>query len=110
MRMALQLVHSDICGPISPISESGKRYIINFIDDFSRKCWTFLLTEKSEALQAFKEFKAGVERESGQPLVCLRTDRGGEYCSKAFEEFCRDNGIKRQLTAAYTPIKATEKH
>ncbi|CAA7016056.1 unnamed protein product [Microthlaspi erraticum] len=99
----LQLVHSDICGPISPISESGKRYIINFIDDFSRKCWTFLLTEKSEAFQVFKEFKAAAERESGQQLVCLRTDRGGEYSSKAFEEFCRENGIKRQLTAAYTP-------
>ncbi|CAA7040777.1 unnamed protein product [Microthlaspi erraticum] len=99
----LQLVHSDICGPISPISESGKRYILNFIDDFSRKCWTYLLSEKSEALAVFKEFKAAVERELGEKLVCLRTDRGGEYNSKAFEAFCKETGIKRQLTAAYTP-------
>jgi len=99
----LELVHSDICGPISPISESGKRYIINFIDDFSRKCWTYFLNEKSEALRVFKEFKVAAERETGEWLICLRTDRGGEYNSRAFQDFCVDNGIKRQLTAAYTP-------
>ena len=44
-----------------------------------------------------------MERELGQTLACLRTDRGGEFCSKEFDEFCRTNGIKRQLTAAYTP-------
>lgn len=60
----LQLVHSDICGPITPTSESGKRYIINFIDDFSRKCWTYVMSEKSEALKLFKEFKSAAERET----------------------------------------------
>ena len=99
----LELIHSDICGPISPTSESGKRYIINFIDDFSRKCWTFFLVEKSEALKVFKEFKVAAEREVGELLVCLRTDRGGEFNSKAFQDFCVENGIKRQLTTAYTP-------
>ena len=99
----LELVHSDICGPISPISESGKRYIINFIDDHSRKCWTYFLAEKSEAFKVFKEFKTAVEREAGVLLVCLRTDRGGEYNSKAFQDYCAETCIKRQLTAAYTP-------
>ncbi|GKA37146.1 retrovirus-related pol polyprotein from transposon TNT 1-94 [Tanacetum coccineum] len=58
----LQLVHSDICGPITPQSSSQKRYIINFIDDFSRKCWSYFLTEKSQALETFKKFKALVEK------------------------------------------------
>lgn len=35
--------------------------------------------------------------------MCLRTDRGGEYNSTAFVEYCKESGIKRQLTAAYTP-------
>lgn len=99
----LELVHSDICGPITPTSTSKKRYIINFIDDFSRKCWSFFISEKSEALQTFKEFKAAVERELGQPLICLRTDRGGEYNSTEFQNYCKKNRIKRQLTVAYTP-------
>lgn len=45
----LELVYSYICGLITVASESEKRFIINFIDDYSRKCWTFFLTEKSEA-------------------------------------------------------------
>lgn len=99
----LELVHTDICGPIAPTSASGKRYIINFIDDYSRKCWTSFLTEKSEAFKSFKEFRTAAERESGELLVCLRSDRGGEYNSRAFQQYCVDNGIKRQLTTAYTP-------
>lgn len=43
----LQLVHSDICGPINPSSNRGKRYLITFIDDFSRKTWVYFLQEKS---------------------------------------------------------------
>lgn len=99
----LQLIHTDICGPITPVSESGKRYIINFIDEFNRKCWIYILSEKYEALRTFKEFKAMAERETGLSLGCLRLDRGGEFNSAAFQDYCRENGIKRQLTAAYTP-------
>ena len=35
----LQLSHADICGPITPISLSNRRYLIIFIDDYSRKIW-----------------------------------------------------------------------
>ena len=33
----------------------------------------------------------------------LRTDNGGEFCSKEFEEFCKKCGISRQKTTPYTP-------
>ena len=45
----LQLLHADICGPIKPISNGKKRYLITFIDDFSRKTWVYFLMEKSKA-------------------------------------------------------------
>lgn len=99
----LQLVHSDICGPITPASNSNKRYILSFIDDFSRKTWVYFLHEKSEAFVAFKNFKACVEKEISAYITCLRTDRGGEFNSNEFVEFCKTHGISRQLTAAYTP-------
>ena len=99
----LQLIHSDLCGPITPPSNSQKRYLISFIDDFSRKTWIYFVLEKSEAFHIFKEFKAFVEKQSGNFIKCLRTDRGGEYNSIEFKEFCKENGIKRQLTTAYTP-------
>lgn len=99
----LQLVHADICGPVKPESNSRKRYMITFIDDFSRRCWVYFLSEKSEAFVAFKKFKNYAEKESGSLVCCLRTDRGGEFTSNEFNDFCSSNGIKRQLTASYTP-------
>lgn len=72
----LQLVHSDLCGPITPESSSEMRYIITFIDDFSRKCWVDFLSEKSQALDAFKKFKALVERETCSDQVLEIRQRG----------------------------------
>jgi len=94
----LQLVHADICGPMTPISNIKKRYLLTFIDDFSRKTWIYFLTEKSEAFSAFKNFKIHVEKEVESLIGGLRTDRGGE-----FTNFCCENGIRRQLTTSYTP-------
>ena len=99
----LQLVHADICRPIKPISNSKKRCLITFIDDFSRKTWVYFLLEKSDAFITFKNYKSHVEKETGSSIRCLRTDRGGEFTSHEFRDFCKEIGIWRQLTAAYTP-------
>jgi transposase InsO family protein len=99
----LQLVHADICGPITPISKSKKRYLISFIDDFSRKTWVYFLVEKSEAFITFKSYKNRVEKETGSSIRGLRTDRGGEFTSQEFNNFCNESGIRRQLTASFTP-------
>ena len=98
----LKLLHSDICGPISPISNSHKRYLLTFIDDFSRKIWVVFLTEKSDTFRMFQLFKTKVEKETGTSIRGLRTDRGGEFTSTEFIDFCATNGIHHQLTAAYT--------
>lgn len=47
----LELIHSDICGPINPISNRDKKYLITFIDDYTRKTWVYFLQEKFEALR-----------------------------------------------------------
>lgn len=97
------MVHSDICGPITPTSNGNKRYFISFIDDYSRKTWVYFLQAKSEAFATFKSFKALVENEAGRAIKVLRTDRGGEFNSQEFSNFCEMNGIRRQLIVAYTP-------
>ncbi|CAJ2658384.1 unnamed protein product [Trifolium pratense] len=99
----LELVHSDICGPLNPKSNGGNRYFITFTDDLTRKTWTYFMQEKSSAFELFKRFKSLVEKESGCLIKCLRTNRGGEFTSAMFNDFCSSQGIKRQLTAAYTP-------
>ncbi|RYA47095.1 hypothetical protein DD606_23800, partial [Enterobacter cloacae complex sp. GF14B] len=99
----LALVHSDLCGPMPNLSLGGASYFMTFIDDYSRKVWVYFLKHKDEAFSVFKTFVTLVENQSGKKLKCLRTDNGGEYVSKAFQDFCESKGIKRELTAPYNP-------
>ena len=56
----LDLVHSDLCGPMTVASLGGYHYYVTFIDDYSRKTWIYFLKtkESEEVLNNFKEFKA----------------------------------------------------
>ena len=87
----LQLIHSDLCGPMSSASLTGYEYYITFIDDFSMKTWIYFLRSKNlkEVLLWFQEFKALLENQTGKKIKVLRSDNGGEYTSHAFDEFCR---------------------
>ena len=58
----MQVVHTDVCGPIKPSSLGKSNYFLLFIDDFSRKTWVYFLKQKSEAFGTFKKFKAFVEK------------------------------------------------
>ncbi|GAB2283017.1 hypothetical protein Dimus_039573 [Dionaea muscipula] len=102
-RKILQLIHTDICGPITPSSYGEKRYFLTFIDYFSRKTWVYFLKEKSEAFDVFKKFKVAVQNEIGETIKALRSDRGEEFTSKAFNDYCQAYGIRRLLTAPYSP-------
>ena len=84
-------------------SLSGSRYILTFIDDATRMVWVYFLKAKSEVFQTFKKFKNLVENQASCRIKKLRTDRGTEYLSREFTNFLEENGIKRQLTATYSP-------
>ena len=91
----LELVHSDVFGPM-PVPSLGKSmYYVSFIYDFSRNTWIYFLRKKSEVFEKFKEFKALVESQTEKKIKVLRTDNGGEFCKKEFEEFCKKCGIAR---------------
>ena len=62
-----------------------------------------MLQHKSDAFEAFKKFKALAETQKGVNLKALRTDRGGEFTSTKFSNYCINNGIKKELTAPYSP-------
>jgi hypothetical protein len=48
----IDLVHGDLCGPISPMTPSGKQYFLLLIDDCSRYMWLHLLAVKSDVVAA----------------------------------------------------------
>ena len=65
--------------------------------------WVYFLKAKSPVFDCFRKFKALVENQSGRTIKILRSDRGREYMSNEFQQFCEEQGIKRQLTTPYSP-------
>jgi transposase InsO family protein len=99
----LELVHGDLCGPVTPATPGGKRYFFLLVDDMSRYMWLVLLATKDEALAAFTAFQARAEAEAGRTIGTLRTNRGGEFTARSFADHCTKQGMQRHLTAPYTP-------
>ena len=89
----LELVHSNVFGRVKHPSIKGMRYMVMFIDDFSRYVWVFFMKEKSETLSKFMEFRMKVENEVGRKIKCLRTYNGGEYTSDEFCDYLRKCNI-----------------
>lgn len=96
---SFELIHSDVWGPAQVPSLTGARYILTLTDDFSRYTWVFF----SEVFSTFQHFYASIESQFQAKIVGLCTDRGEEFISHDFNHFCLSKGIRRQLTAAYTP-------
>lgn len=99
----LEIIHSDVCGPMRVESNGRARYFITFIDDCTRWCEIKMLKKKSEALDAFKEFKNYVETQTERKIKCLQSDNGTEYLNKGFDEYLSESGIGRRLTVTHTP-------
>lgn len=95
-------IHSDLHGKL-PRTLSGFQYWVTFIDDFSRFKRVYLLKKKSETFVAFQQYVAEAERQLGVKVKELRDDKGGEYMSNEFKDWCKDHGIKRQRTTKATP-------
>lgn len=99
----MDLVHGDLCGPITPAMPGGRRHFLLLVDDCSRYMWVTLLGTKDETPAAIKRWKALVEAEMRRVLKVLRTDNGGEFTSIEFGEWCADRGVRRHLAAPYSP-------
>ena len=99
----LQLVHSDLCGPLSVQARGGYEYFVTFTDDYSRYGYVYLMHKKSETFGKFKEFMTKAEKQLGKSLKTLRSDRGGEYLDTEFKYHLLEHGILSQLTAPGTP-------
>lgn len=99
----LGLVHTDVCGKLSPRSAGGAEYFVTFVDDRSRYVWLYVLKNKSEVFSKFREWKSMVERSTGRKLKTLRSDNGGEYTSGEFAEYLKAEGIRHELTVPKSP-------
>ena len=99
----LELIHSDLCGPMPIPSANGNKYTITFIDDYTRMCWVYLLKNKSDAFQKFKNFHKWIENDAQSHIGSICTDNGKEYTSNEFESNLHQHWIKHQTFVPYNP-------
>lgn len=99
----LQLIHSDVCGPMHVNSMGGARYYVTFIDDYSRKVFVYIMKNKNQAFECFVKFKNFVENQLNKNIKILRTDNGTEFVNNNFSKLCESAGILHQKTCVYTP-------
>jgi len=91
----LQLVQSNLMGLFQTKSLGGASYVLNFINEFSRMKFGYLLEHKDQIFESFKNFKTLVKNQTNLKIKMLRSDNGGEYNNNEFNIFCAKYGIKR---------------
>jgi hypothetical protein len=99
----LELVHGDLCGPVTLATLGGRRYFLLLVDDLSRYMWVVVLGGKGEAANTIRHVQATAEAECGRKLRVLRTDSGGEFTAAEFASYCADEGVQRHYTTPYSP-------
>ena len=97
----LQLVHSDLAGPITPESRDGHKYVMVFVDDYSGALGVYFLKNKSDATRATEHFLADTAPYG--TVKRLRSDNGGEYISDEFKSLLLKNKVKHEFSAPYSP-------
>jgi len=91
----LELISSDVWGP-APVSVGRHSYYVSFIDDFSKYTWIYLIKQKSDVFQVFKNFQNFVERKFGRKIISMQTDWGGEY--EKLNSFFQQIGIAHRVS------------
>jgi hypothetical protein len=86
VEVMLELIHMNICGPLSIPSMSKSRYFITFTNDYNRHTWIYFMKTKFEAFNIFNRFKQKTKVEFGKQVKMFCFNGRKEYNSKEFEE------------------------
>jgi hypothetical protein len=99
----LQLLHSDVCGPMQVPSLGGARHLVTVLDDFSKLSVVKCIAAKSDVLTILPDMIQLLDNPSGRPVQRMQSDRGGEYVNRVLADFAARKGIVLELTAGYSP-------
>ncbi|GJW56712.1 zinc finger, CCHC-type containing protein [Tanacetum coccineum] len=109
----LDLVYGDLCGPITPPTPSGKKYIFLLVDDYSRYMWAYFLNTKDQAFDTFKEFKKSVENELRTSLRNIRrieeeNSLQMNSCNTSIYEKNQETTLEKPLRLVLRYVKGTK--
>jgi len=99
----LDLIHTDVCGPMSTETPGGKKYFLTLIDDFSRYTVLYLLHSKDEVPGKLQEYIAYVSNKFGRMPKLLQSDNGTEYTGHNTQTVLKKAGIEFQTTVPFSP-------
>jgi len=99
----LFIIHTDVCGPITPMTIDEKNYFVTFIDESTHYTVVYLISHKSQVFQMFKDFVSKSETHFNLKIAYLYCDNGGEYLSNDHKAFCVQKGIQYHLTVPRKP-------
>ncbi|GKC63900.1 putative ribonuclease H-like domain-containing protein [Tanacetum coccineum] len=99
----LFMLHMDLFGPTFMSSLMHKKYCLVVTDDYSRFTWVFFLTSKDETSEIRKNFIKIIENLVDKKMKIIRSDNGTKFKNKVMDDFCREKGIKREYSVAWTP-------
>jgi len=102
-REFLDLIHTDIAGPLEQKSIGGSRYFVTFIDDKSHFKWIYFMEFKNELYPIFRKFILMVKNQFEKIIKAIRSDNGSEYLSSDFQSIINEFGILHQRTMIYSP-------
>jgi transposase InsO family protein len=99
----LELLHIDLFGLVKTASFGGKKYGLVIVDDYSRWTWVKFLRHRDESHSVFSTFCSQVQNEMNCKVIRVRSDHGGEFENKDFDNLFDSNGITRDLSCPRTP-------
>ncbi|CAI7855761.1 unnamed protein product, partial [Closterium sp. NIES-53] len=86
-----------------------ERYFLLVVDDYSRYTTVFPLHRRGEVPEVLIDWIRGARRQlsesfgSNLPILCLHSDRGGEFSFDLLRAFCRSEGIRQTFTLPASP-------
>ncbi|CAI7809144.1 unnamed protein product [Closterium sp. NIES-53] len=105
----LQTLHMDVWGPARVSGQSRERYFLMVVDDYTWYTTVFPLRSKGQVIDVLipwiRTVRLQLRERFGQdlPVLCLHSDRGGEFSSNLLREFCRGEGILQTFTLPDSP-------
>ena len=97
----MEIIHTDVCGPMSVEARGGYPYFLTFTDDLSRYGYIYLMKHKSETFEKFKEFQSEEENRCDKKIKFLRSVRGDKFLSYQFALQLKQCGIVSQIRATW---------